>query len=74
MRIKQTTTIIFQYPQDYLQEQEWLKGKDDNDKWVHKGVDTLCSIYEREISYSIEQTENYPMFGGSKYYFTGRSE
>ena len=70
--IKQITTIIFQYPQEYLQEQEWLKGKDD--KWVHKGTDTLCSIYERETSYSIEKTENYPMFGGRKYYFTGRSE
>ena len=57
MTIKQTTTIIFRYPQEYLQEQEWLKGKDDNDKWVHKGTDTLCSIYERELSYSIEQTE-----------------
>lgn len=55
MRIKQTTTIIFQYPQDYLQEQEWLKNKDD--RWVHKGTDTLGSVYEREISYSIEQTE-----------------
>lgn len=54
MMIKQTTTIIFQYPQDYLQEQAWLKNKDD--KWVHKGTDTLCSIYEREISYSIGQT------------------
>lgn len=55
MRIKQTTTIIFQYPQDYVQEQEWLKNKDD--KWVHKGKDTFCSIYESEISYSIGQTE-----------------
>ena len=53
--IKQTTTIIFQYPQDYLQEQEWLKDKDD--RWVHKGTDTLCSIYESEMSYSIGQTE-----------------
>lgn len=55
MIIKQTTTIIFQYPQDYVQEQEWLKNKDD--KWVHKGTDTLCSIYESETSYSIGQTE-----------------
>lgn len=55
MIIKQTTTIIFQYPQDYLREQEWLKNK--NDMWVHKGTDTLCSIYESEISYSIGQPE-----------------
>ena len=55
MTIKQTTTIIFQYPQDYLQEQEWLKNKDD--KWIHKSTDTLCSIYEREVSYSVDQTE-----------------
>lgn len=55
MIIKQTTTIIFQYPQDYLQEQEWLKNKDD--RWVHKGTDTLCSIYESEISYSVGQTK-----------------
>lgn len=57
MIIKQTTTITFQYPQDYHQEREWLNGKDDNDKWVHKGLDTLCSIYEHEISYIIGQTE-----------------
>ena len=55
MIIKQTTTITFQYPQDYHQEQEWLKNKDD--RWVHKGTDTLCSIYENKISYSIGQTE-----------------
>lgn len=55
MIIMQTTTITFQYPQDYLQEQEWLKDK--TDMWVHKGTDTLGSVYEREISYSIEQTE-----------------
>jgi hypothetical protein len=72
MIVKQTITLIFQYPQDWLQEQEWLKNKDD--EWVHKGTDTLCSVYESETSYSIEKTENYPMFGGSKYYFTGRSE
>lgn len=55
MIIMQTTTITFQYPQDYLQEQEWLKDK--TDMWVHKGTDTLCSIYENKISYSIGQTE-----------------
>lgn len=55
MIIKQTTAIIFQYPQDYLQEQEWLKDK--NDMWVHKGTSTLNSVYESEISYSIGQTE-----------------
>ena len=55
MVVRQTTTIIFQYPQDFAQEQEWLKNKDD--RWVHKGTDTLCSIYESEISYSIGQTE-----------------
>lgn len=55
MIIRQNTTIIFEYPQDYLQEREWLKNK--NDKWVHKGTDTICSVYESEISYSIGQTE-----------------
>ena len=55
MIIKQTTTLIFQYPQDYLQEQEWLKNKDD--KWIHKSTDTLGSIYVCETSYSIGQTE-----------------
>ena len=55
MIIKQAITLIFQYPQDYVQEQEWLKTKDD--KWVHKGTDTFCSIYESETSYSIEKTE-----------------
>ena len=55
MIIKQTITLIFQYPQDYIQEQEWLKNKDD--KWAHKGTDTLGSIYESEISYSIRQTK-----------------
>lgn len=56
MIIKQTTTMIFQYPQDYLQEQEWLKDK--TDMWVHKGTSTLSSVYECEISYSIGQTES----------------
>ena len=55
MIFKQVVTLIFQYPQDYLQEQEWLKDK--TDIWVHKGTSTLSSIYESEISYSIEQTE-----------------
>ena len=53
MIIQQTTTIIFQYPQDYLQEQEWCKTKDD--RWVHKGTDTLGAVYENQISYSIGQ-------------------
>ena len=49
MIFKQVVTLIFQYPQDYLQEQEWLKDK--TDIWVHKGTSTFCSIYESEISY-----------------------
>ena len=53
MIIRQTTTIIFEYPQDYLQEQEWCKTKDD--RWVHKGTDTLGAVYENKISYSIGQ-------------------
>ena len=52
MIVKHTTTLIFQYPQDYLQEQEWLKN-DKTDIWVHKGTSTLSSIYESEIFYSI---------------------
>jgi hypothetical protein len=51
MRVKQTTTLIFEYPQDYLQEQEWCKTK--ADRWVHKGTDTICSVYESEISYNV---------------------
>ena len=53
MIIRQTTTIVFEYPQDYLQEQEWCKSKDD--RWIHVGIDTRCSIYENKISYSIGQ-------------------
>ena len=51
MTVIQTTTIIFQYPQDYMQEQEWCKTKDD--RWIHIGTDTLGSIYENQISYCI---------------------
>lgn len=51
MIIRQTTTIVFEYPQDYLQEQEWCKTKED--RWIHKGTDTLGAIYENQISYSI---------------------
>ena len=53
MIIRQTTTIVFEYPQDYLQEQEWCKTKDD--RWVHKSTDTLGAVYENKISYSIGQ-------------------
>lgn len=51
MIIRQTTTIVFEYPQDYLQEQEWCKTKED--RWIHKGTDTLGAVYENQISYSI---------------------
>ena len=54
MIIRQTTTIVFEYPQDYLQEQEWCKTKDD--RWVHKSTDTLGAVYENTISYSIGVT------------------
>lgn len=53
MIIRQTTTIVFEYPQDYLQEQEWCKTKDD--RWIHKSTDTMCTVYENTISYSIGQ-------------------
>ena len=53
MIIRQTTTIVFEYPQDYLQEQEWCKTKED--RWIHKGTDTLGAVYENTISYSIGQ-------------------
>ena len=56
MIIRQTTTIVFEYPQDYLQEQEWCKTKDD--RWVHKSTDTLGAVYENTISYSIGQPSN----------------
>lgn len=60
MIIEQTTHIIFQYPDDYLQEYEWCKTK--GEMWYHKGRDTQCSIYENKITYAIgqpkaEQTE-----------------
>lgn len=51
MIVSQTTTIVFEYPQDYLQEQEWLKEK--AEQWVHKGTDTRCAIYEYQVSYSV---------------------
>ena len=53
MIIEQKTYIVFEYPQDYLQEQEWRKTKDD--RWIHKSTSTLCSVYENTISYSIGQ-------------------
>ena len=56
MIIRQTTTIVFEYPQDYLQEQEWCKTKED--RWIHKGTDTLGAVYENIISYSIGQPSN----------------
>ena len=56
MIIRQATTIVFEYPQDYLQEQEWCKTKDD--RWVHKSTDTLGAVYENTISYSIGQPSN----------------
>ena len=56
MIIKQTTTLIFEYPQDYLQEQEWCKTKED--RWIHKGTDTLGAVYENTTSYSIGQPSN----------------
>lgn len=58
MIIRQTTTIVFEYPQDYLQEQEWRKTK--GDRWVHKSTDTLCSVYENQISYCIGQPKDDP--------------
>ena len=58
MIIRQTTTIVFEYPQDYLQEQEWCKTKDD--RWVHKSTDTLGAVYENTISYSIGQPQTEP--------------
>ena len=51
MIVRQTTTLVFEYPQDYLQEQEWCKTK--GDRWTHKGTDTLGAVYENQISYSI---------------------
>ena len=56
MIIRQATTIVFEYPQDYLQEQEWCKTKED--RWIHKGTDTLGAVYENTISYSIGQPNN----------------
>lgn len=51
MIVKQTTTLIFEYPSDYMQEKEWCKTK--GDMWIHKSTDTLCSVYENQISYAI---------------------
>ena len=55
MIIQQTITIAFEYPQDFLQEQEWCKTKSDG--WRHVGTDTLCSVYENKISYGIGQPQ-----------------
>lgn len=55
MIIRQTQTLIFQYPDDYLQEYEWCKTKDD--RWLHKGHDTNCSIYETSTDFTITQSE-----------------
>lgn len=52
MIIKQTQTLIFQYPDDYIAEHEWNKTKDD--KWVHKGTDTQCSVYELTTDFYIQ--------------------
>ena len=55
MIIRQTQTLIFQYPDDYQQEYEWCKTKDD--RWFHKGRDTNCSIYETSTDFTITQSE-----------------
>ena len=65
MIIRQTTTIVFEYPQDYLQEQEWCKTKED--RWVHKSTDTLGAVYENTISYSIGQPKDEPQTDGNDY-------
>lgn len=52
MIIRQTQTLIFEYPDDYTVEYEWCKTKDD--KWIHKGCDTQCSIYEFTTDFYIE--------------------
>ena len=56
MIVSQTTTIIFEYPQDYLQEQEWIKTKSEH--WIHIGTDTQCSVYEYQVSYVIGAKES----------------
>ena len=69
MIIRQTQTLIFEYPQDYTTEYEWCKTKDD--RWVHKGQDTQCSIYETSTDFAFmsryaQQTEPmiYPQVDG----------
>ena len=64
MIINQTTTLIFEYPQDYLQEQEWCKTKED--RWIHKSTDTLGAVYENKISYSIGQPNSSEIPNNSK--------
>ena len=64
MIIQQTTHIVFEYPQDYLQEQEWCKTK--TDEWIHVGIDTRCSIYENKISYSIGATADHKIENSSE--------
>jgi hypothetical protein len=55
MIISQKITILFEYPQDYLQEQEWLKTKEEH--WIHKGTDTHGSAYEYQVSYRVGANE-----------------
>ena len=51
MILKQTQTLIFYYPDDFIAEYEWCKHK--GDEWVHKGTDTRCSVYEHTTDFSI---------------------
>jgi hypothetical protein len=57
MIVKQTTTLIFEYPQDYLQEQKWCKVKEG--RWIHKSTDTLGAVYENTISYSVGPEDDF---------------
>ena len=57
MIVKQTTTLIFEYPQDYPQEQKWCKVKEG--RWIHKSTDTLGAVYENTISYSIGPEDDF---------------
>lgn len=53
MLITYEETIIFQYPQDFQAEHEWLKDMPDG--WYKIGCDTQGAIYRHRTSFNIPQ-------------------
>ena len=51
MIIKTMQTLVFEYPEDYQAEVEWIKKRDGD--WVHQSTDTICSVYTLTNNYLI---------------------